>query len=268
MAFGATEGPVLLGHIIPSPREIDSVINAGGITPFPKAMRIWATTAVDFRFSKLTDNGVETGAKVDVPIVAPTGTTVATEASLVFKRVMGDAWEVDRLETQIVQPSLQYLNDCRRSSSELDSWVNVRRLDRWKVYMVSGLIIARGARRNRIDEKTNSFNIGSSVGVSGMQVSANVKRTNEAHASISGAYSNDFVWAVRLTEVSKSLFASDIQLKTFTKGATLQSSLGSDSETVNMQTVLDDMGENDYNVQSLKVFNNDVEEAFIVLDEK
>lgn len=163
MAFGAAEGPVLLGNIIPGPREIDSVINAGGITPFPKAMRIWATTAVDFRFAKTTDKGVETGAKVDVPVAAAAGITVGAEAGMVFKRVMGDTWEVDRLETQIVQPNLQYLNDCRKSPSELDSWVQARTMDRWKVYMVSGLIIARGAKRNRTDGKASNADVGANV---------------------------------------------------------------------------------------------------------
>lgn len=100
------------------------------------------------------------------------------------------------------------------------------------------------------------------------QVSANAKRTDEAHVNISGAYTNDFVWAVRLTEVSKSLFGSDVQLKTFTKGATLQSGSGSSSETVDVQAVLDEMEEKDNNLQSLKVFNGAIEEAFIFLDEK
>ncbi|KAJ2970014.1 hypothetical protein NQ176_g8381 [Zarea fungicola] len=127
--------------------------------------------------------------------------------------------------------------------------------------MVSGLIIARGARRNRTDGVKNSANIGGDVDVPGAaQVGANI-RTSETKVGISGQFSNDFVWAVRLTEVSMPLFSSDIVQKTFTKGATLQS----DSDKVDVSVVLKKEGLKEDSVRVLRVLNGNTEEAFITL---
>lgn len=92
------------------------------------------------------------------------------------------------------------------------------------------------------------------------QVGANI-RTSETKVGISGQFSNDFVWAVRLTEVSMPLFSSDIVQKTFTKGATLQS----DSDKVDVSVVLKKEGLKEDSVRVLRVLNGNTEEAFITL---
>lgn len=149
MAYGEAEGPVRLGHFIPSPKEIDQVINSGGITPFPRDMRIWPTTAVDFRFSEKAERDIETSAKGGAPIAAVAGVTVNAEAGVVFKRMMGNTWAIDRLDTQIVQPTMAYLEKCRKST-QVAAWVEKNKvLGAWKVYMISGLMIARGAKNER-----------------------------------------------------------------------------------------------------------------------
>lgn len=94
-----------------------------------------------------------------------------------------------------------------------------------------------------------------------VQVRANIGRTSETEVGISGQFSNDFVWAVRLTEVSMPLFSSDIAQKTFTKGATLQSH----PDTVNVSAVLKDEGLEEDNVRVVKVLNGCTEEVFITL---
>jgi hypothetical protein len=149
MAYGEAEGPVRLGHFIPSPKEIDQVINSDGITPFPRDMKIWATTAVNLRFSNKTEKDIETSAKGGAPIIAAAGMTIKAEAGLVFQRIMGNTWAIDRLDTQIVQPTMAYLEECREST-QVAEWVEKKKvLGTWKVYMVSGLMIARGAKNER-----------------------------------------------------------------------------------------------------------------------
>jgi hypothetical protein len=151
MAFGEAEGPILLGHLIASPTEVDQVINSSGITPFPRDMRIWATKAVDFHFSSSTDNGIDTSAKAGTTNPAATGLNVSTHAEMVFRRTMGDSWSVDRLDTQIVQPTMTYLEQCQ-NSAQVAAWVEKKKvLGRWKVYMVTGLMIARGVKNERKD---------------------------------------------------------------------------------------------------------------------
>lgn len=152
MAFGEAEGPLRLGHFISSPKAIDGVINAGGIVPFPRGMRIWCTKAVDFRFSHKTEKGIELSGKAGAPIAAAAGVTINAEAGVVFKRTMGEGWIIDRLETQIVQPTLSYIEQCHQSS-EVSAWVQKNKtLGAWKMYMISGLMIARGAKKERSQE--------------------------------------------------------------------------------------------------------------------
>jgi hypothetical protein len=84
MAFGEAEGPLLLGHLIPSPKEIDQVINREGIAPFPLDMRIWATSTIDLRFSNSSERDVETSGKAAAPITAAAGLTLGADAGVVF----------------------------------------------------------------------------------------------------------------------------------------------------------------------------------------
>lgn len=146
MAAGKAEGPLLLGHILPGPKKTDEVVNSGGITPFPPDMRIWPTTAVDFRFSNSHERAVETNVGAGAPIPVPAPVTVNAEAGVVFRRMMGSTWDIDQLDTQIMQPTLAYLEQCRRSP-QVSAWVEKNKtLGAWTLYMISGLMIARGAK--------------------------------------------------------------------------------------------------------------------------
>lgn len=163
MAFGTAEGPICLGHIIPSPKEIDNIINSDGITPFPRDMRIWPTSAVDFRFSNKVTKDVQASAGAGAPIAATTGMTINAEAGAVFRRMMGDTWAIDQLDTQIVQPTMAYLEQCR-NSVHLAAWVEKNKfLGSWKVYMISGLMIARGAKYERTEGAEAEQNGGGSA---------------------------------------------------------------------------------------------------------
>lgn len=160
MAYGAAEGPILLGHLIPSPKAIDQVINSGGITPFPRDMRIWATAAADFRLSRSTGREVEISTAAGIPIPAAAGVTVNADAGVLFRRIMGDGWAIDRLDRQIVQPTLPYLEQCRRSA-QVAAWVDKHKtLGAWKMYMVTGLIVVRGARSQRMDASEGEVSLG------------------------------------------------------------------------------------------------------------
>lgn len=167
-AFGAAKGPILLGSFIPSHRELDNVINPDAITPFPKGMRIWTTNAVDFRFSHTGDKGVEAGAKAAAPVAAAAGVMVGAEAGAVFKRVMGDVWEVEpagdadctanhalpqglfqgavtagRVGGKAKAPALegvhgQRTHRCTRGEAEPDRWCNKQCQYRWRSVSLTG----------------------------------------------------------------------------------------------------------------------------------
>ncbi|KAH8878800.1 hypothetical protein GQ53DRAFT_789686 [Thozetella sp. PMI_491] len=263
MAHGAAEGPILLGHLLPSPKAVDQVINLEGITPFPRDMRVWATAAVDFRLSRSKEQGINVSSKAGVPIAAAAGITVNGEAGAVFRRMMGDSWAIDRLDRQIVQPTLTYLEQCR-TSPQVAAWIEKNKtLGSWKAYMVTGLIIARGAKSERKDTKENEMRIGGGVDVPGVATAeAAVKHLNKDEVETSGQHITDFVWAIRLTEVSKRWFSSDLSQKTLSKGSVFAPK----SETIDPKAVLSEEGLDGQDVHALEVFNDDEQEFFITMD--
>jgi hypothetical protein len=149
MARGEAVGPILLGHIIPSLKELDQTVNSDGPLPFPRDMRIWPTTMCEFRWLKTTQNGIETYVKAGAPILAPAGVTIKGDVGLAFQRTVGDFWDFDRLDTQIVQPTRTYIDQCLKSDP-VSSFVDKHKfLNSWSLCMISGLMIARGGKSER-----------------------------------------------------------------------------------------------------------------------
>ncbi|KAK7916873.1 hypothetical protein PG985_010481 [Apiospora marii] len=263
MAFGAADGPLRLGHFIAGPKQLDQVINPEDVTPFPRDMRIWATETAQFRLSRKDGRVHDNGAGADVPVAAAVGVTVGAEAGLVFRKMMGEEWEIERLDTQIVQPTRAYLERCSQSA-QLADWVERHKLlGSWKVYMISGIIVARGARFGRNDSNEVGVNVGGDVdlfGAAGAKTNIENKRENEVN--IAGQCTNDFVWAVRLTEVSKSLFRSGISQKTTTKGTVFASG----PKKVEMAELLAEAGLAGENVHDLEVLQGEDLEYLIAIE--
>ncbi|KAL7912199.1 hypothetical protein GGI35DRAFT_309369 [Trichoderma velutinum] len=263
MAFGIAEGPVCLGHFISSPRKIDSIINSEGITLFPRNMRIWSTTAVDFRFSNNTTKGVQASVGVGLPIAAAIDMTINTEAGVVFRRLMGDTWAIDRLDTQIVQPTMPYLEQCR-NSAQIAAWVEKNKiLGFWKIYMISGLMIARGAKYERKEITEAEQKGGCRADLIGhVEAEATVKHSAMQNIETTGRSLNDFVWAIRLTEVSKMIFGPDLYQKVVRKGTVFAPI----SEKEDIKAVLDKEGLEGDDIHPLEVYNGDEQEFFILID--
>lgn len=148
MAFGEATGPIRLGHFIPGKKKIDDVINAANITQFPSDMQISRTEVDGFRFSDRTEKDFDLSGKAGAPIAAAMGVNLKAEACMAFTRIMGSEWTVDQMDTYIVQPTAHYIEQCLEST-ELKNWIEKNKtLSSWKLYMISGLMIARGARRD------------------------------------------------------------------------------------------------------------------------
>ncbi|KAK8023583.1 hypothetical protein PG993_011649 [Apiospora rasikravindrae] len=219
MAFGAAEGPIRLGHFVADPKELDQVINTEDITPFPRNMRIWATGTAQFCLSQKESRVHDNGIVVNLPIATAVGATVSAEARAVFRRIMGEQWDIERLDTQIVQPTEAYLEQCSQSE-QLAMWVKKhKRLGAWKAYMISGIMIAHGAKYEHNNGGETGAKLGGGVDLFGAAgVNANIENMKDNGISMGGEIKSNFVFAVRLTEVSKAMFRSNIKQKTITKG--------------------------------------------------
>lgn len=89
-----------------------------------------------------------------------------------------------------------------------------------------------------------------------------VKNTDKKEVETSGHYVNDFVWAFRLTEVSKGLFSSDPSAKVVTKGTVFAP--GSDNVDVNLVLAEEGLGGDD--VHALEVFKGDEQQFLVTME--
>ncbi|ETS77446.1 hypothetical protein PFICI_11320 [Pestalotiopsis fici W106-1] len=265
MAFGEAEGPVRLGHFIPGPKKIDNVINTGGVFPFPRDMRILRTEIADFCFSNRTEKGLELSGNASVPIASAIGMSIKAEAGVAFTRIMGSEWTVDHMETYIVQPTIHYLEQCRQSS-ELKAWIDKNKtLGAWKIYMISGLMVARGATRERHSTAKAQQGAGPGLDVptsATLEVTTKVK--DEREATITGQFKTDFVWAYRLSEVSTGIFDSDLSVKTVKPRGKLGSVMAPRPDDVDIVSVLAQEGLQD--AQMFEIWNGTEQQFFVTID--
>lgn len=70
---------------------------------------------------------------------------------------------------------------------------------------------------------------------------------------MAGEHVTDFVWAVRLTEIRKSLWGSSVQQSTVTKGATF----GVDSGNVDVEKVMAEIGYHSLEVVEYEIPDTD-----------
>lgn len=162
MARGEATGSLLLGHLVPSLKQLDQVINSEGQIPFQRDMRIEQTTLTDFHWGTAADSGLQTGAKASIPIAAAAGLTIQAGIGAQFEKTVEDSWQFDQLDTQIIRPTRNYIKQCLKLPQVVEHIERVKTLGFCKLFMISGLMIARGcAREQTISRgKSTDFNPG------------------------------------------------------------------------------------------------------------
>ena len=89
-----------------------------------------------------------------------------------------------------------------------------------------------------------------------------VKDWDKKGLETSGKNVTDFVWAIRLSKVSKSLFRSDLSQRIFTKGTTFEQ----DSNKVDVKAVLAEEGLDGEDVHTMEVFIGGEQQFLITMD--
>ncbi len=137
-------------------------------------------------------------------------------------RSNSEVWHFDKLESETTVPRLANVQVAIKSD-QVVAQINRSRFDfRKRLYMVTGVRIARGAR---LDQKvSNDVGGEAKVGVDltalaavpvtvGPTVDASIKKSN--HFSFKG--SSDFVYAYRICEIN---YGKDVYVKPYNKGET------------------------------------------------
>lgn len=103
-------------------------------------------------------NGINTEivlqAKAEAPIVAMIpGVEAGAGAGTNYINVVNDSWEYDRLEEYVVQPTRSYIQRCLETEEVTDYIRRNKKLGGWKVYMITGIMVARGGGKNVLSEE-------------------------------------------------------------------------------------------------------------------
>ncbi|KAI9928445.1 hypothetical protein MW887_002490 [Aspergillus wentii] len=247
-------GPIRLGNVIPNLRELDQVINVDGPEPFPANMPVYSTKKCDLKWDDGRERELSGDLGVGVPIPTAPGLTVGPSVGVAFERSVNNHWEFESLDSHIIQPTASYIRDSVDNEFVQDYVVKrAKIINKWSLFMITGLIIAKGARGFRQDSKETNAHGGPEVSMAGiLNANADIGVGKTKDTTLSYEASSDFIWAIRLTKISKRLFSSQLGYKSHIKGATLAA--GEEDEY--LSDVLTSVDLQEDNVQS---FSDDTE---------
>ncbi|KAK1706681.1 hypothetical protein BDP67DRAFT_476031 [Colletotrichum lupini] len=225
-AGGQTEsGNLRLGDVVPSPDNIYPVLTQGTLPFFGREMRITQTQLGEFKWDQTHERQDGANAGAGAPVAAAAGATLSAEISAEFKRTMKTWANFNTLDTEVVQPSNTYIDQVI-AHSEVQNYIEQHKtlpLDRWTVYVVIGLMIAR-AGGSIGGSKANSQTFHGSIdldiaGAANSKIGDTHKNSTETHKS--AQIQGDRVWAVRFAKVHKGLLRRKWMQTEETAGAAL-----------------------------------------------
>jgi hypothetical protein len=150
-----------------------------------------------------------------------------------FRDSKNISWHFDRLETEIIVPRLLDIQTAI-SKEEVVAQINRKKFDfKRRLYMVTGVRIARGARLYQSDSRMLRGEIKGSVDLTASSAlplnvgsGVDLKSTKIANYSFNDA--SDFVYAYRVCEIH---YGKDVYTKPFNKGNTFGLDHGRDNES-------------------------------------
>jgi hypothetical protein len=223
-----SKGPICLGHIIPDLKHLDDVINTDGPEPYPPGMSPYQSQMEQLKWDISKEQGIDLSAKIEVPTgMLPVDPTA--DAGVVFKREIKNYWKFDKLDTTIIQPTVAYIDDSLEDPLVADFLSKKKGLglSAWTLYMISGLIIARGAKGGEHTTSTSGGYGHAGAELTGLAAAKlGFDIDSSAKQNVKFGAGSDFIWAVRLTKISKGLFSRTWGKETFKEGATFN--LGDD----------------------------------------
>lgn len=162
--IGTGNGPICLGHIIPTTDDLDGVINRTleGLT-FTPAVPIYPTKAWDLEWKVSKDHQAGFSADVSAPVAQVVGLTVQANASLAFQRTVQRYRTFDRLDRYIILPTRNYIAESLDGAQVAEYIEQKKFLGSWKVYMITGLTIARGSRGGASELRGKSGSVGTGL---------------------------------------------------------------------------------------------------------
>lgn len=144
---GTANGAICPGHIVPSLKDLDGVINrsVSGFT-FTQAVPIHHTCAWDMEFSTGRTHGSGFSANADAPVAAAVGVTAKANVGVAFEKSVKNHREFERLDRYIILPNRGYVKAALEDAEVKEHVEASKRLGAWKVFLITGVMVARGSR--------------------------------------------------------------------------------------------------------------------------
>ncbi|KAJ4137973.1 hypothetical protein NW754_000377 [Fusarium falciforme] len=183
-------------------------------------MPVYRTGPIEFEWDSNREFGFGVSVGADVPS-AP-GINAKASVGLALKKSLGTSWQIEQLETLTVDPTRAYINRCLAGEQIVEFLEDNKFGPTWKIFIVTGLKIVRGNSTQKISHgRERGINGGPGVGVAGIaELSVQGGFSSATSTSTSAKNTHDFVWAVRLSKITKGLFDKKWSRKTYSKGAT------------------------------------------------
>lgn len=235
-----------MGDLIPSLKRLDHRINETSPEPYPFDMPIYTTSSGKLTWTITTPQEYSLSGTLGAPVAALLGCTVSADIELALKKSIRRYSDIEFVDTTIIQPKRSYI-DSILENADVSKWIKENRtLGAWRMYMVSGLIIARGSKSSETTESRGTLISGGpridmpAIAEAGLTLSS----STEKELSTSVENQSDFIWAVRLTKISKGVLDSTWMPETYTKGTTF----GAEEAKINVDKTLateEDFGQMD-----------------------
>jgi hypothetical protein len=143
-------GPLCLGHLIHDLRRLDHVLNPDGPLPLPRNMSIHRTKKFDLEWADQDNKELELGTHAGAPLLETAGmVSVSGHVGVAFQNSVQHHCAFAELETWIIQPTATYVEDSLKDEAVARSLPYMDRLLSRRQFMITGLMIARGAKGDK-----------------------------------------------------------------------------------------------------------------------
>jgi hypothetical protein len=146
---------------------------------------------------------------------------IKLDVGVAFQRTVENFWEFESLDTFIIQPTSEYVEDSVEDE-EVSTYLQKRGLFRSSsLFMITGIIVARGAKTKASEVRKRDVHGGLGVESPAIaEAGIDMSVSSEMRVSSAAQKTTDFVWALRLAKISMGLIDREWSHKTFSKGAT------------------------------------------------
>lgn len=145
-------GAICLGDILKDLQHLDQRLNEGDAFVLPPSTPIYTTRTHGFKWRNDNTRGIGFSGSLSAPVTAAVGLTAGAGLDLALRKSVAAYDEIEFLEVSIIQPRRDFIDKCLESD-DISARIKGNRsiLGAWKVFMITGIITARGTKSRKAE---------------------------------------------------------------------------------------------------------------------